>query len=941
MNVQEFLNELRNDPSYADQIVYVRIVEPRKAVYIEPATKLSASSMQMLESKGISKLFSHQAQAVDLATAGKNVVVATGTASGKSLCYQLPLLELLAREPDAKAILMFPTKALCQDQFRSFNEMLTAAGMTDVMAGVFDGDTPSNLRRRLRDEASVLFTNPDMLHAAVMPQHGRWASFLSKLQFIVMDELHTYSGIFGANMANLMRRTFRLCDHYRSDPQLFACSATIANPKQLAETLTGRDFALVDSDGSPSGKRFYVLWNPQRLRNTNWRSRRSANVEAHELMARLITRGVSTITFSKSKMSAEMIHRYVDERLGETAPHLRGKISPYRGGYRPHERREIERQLFNGELLGVSTTRALELGIDVGDLEACIVVGYPGTLASFLQQAGRAGRRHEDSLVILIGLDTTVNQFVMTHPEYLFERPVEQTVIDADNPFVITGHLRCATHELPLSDESAGQFGLHANLVLDILQENRKTDHISGNWYHAADETPQHEVSLRDYADANVIIHDADSGEALGEINRLDAPPILHEGAIYMHRGDTYRVLNLDLDSNIATVKREDVDYYTDPLGGTDVHHVDNTLRSKPFGTGLAMWGEVTAYFNTWGYDKIRFYELQAISTHPVNLPTDVLETMAVWLVPPEDLLADVLKAGLQHSGLPGVGYATRMLLPLYITCDTLDFSHSIGSVNSPWQSIFIYERYPHGLGFTEKVYENLHSIVPDVLQHVKDCQCEDGCPCCVGKPLRQYADWYVDRHEAWVPSKASTLMILEGLIGDASNLGCADIGSVSESPAAAELRLQQALRRRLERMREPKVFHPIEPIAPQGYRASEQPEDLKTPDVTTRRQRRGQFDKSMRKRLAQKLESRQLDALTSKSSKMKDYKHGKQKPPTHFSGMPQTQDESVSADQQQNAHTPKTPDSSADSQTPRKLGDSLAARAMKRKKKPGKEDQQ
>ncbi|NQT18537.1 MAG: DEAD/DEAH box helicase, partial [Planctomycetes bacterium] len=664
MDVDAFLKEIRSLPDYSGQVVHVHEVPARPAHYAPGNAELTQPTREMLRSRGIERLYTHQARAILAVRNGEDVLVVTGTASGKSLCYTAPIIEMLQAEPGGRSLLLFPTKALCQDQYKAFRQGLDAAGRGNVLAGVFDGDTPAGTRRKLRDGASVIFSNPDMVHAVMMPQHARWAEFIAKLRYLVLDELHVYSGIFGANMANLLRRFDRLCRHYGNRPQIIACSATIGNPSELAERLTGRSVTLIDRDGSPRGRRVYAFWNPPVMRQTTWRSRRSANVEAHELMAELIRRGCPTITFSKAKMTAEMIHRYVCEALHGTAPHLMKKVTPYRGGYRPEERREIERRLFSGELLGVSTTRALELGIDVGALDACIVVGYPGTLASFLQQSGRAGRGERDTLVVLVGLDTAINQYVMSNPEYLFERAIEQAVIDKDNPFVIISHLRCAAHELVLPAGEAGCFGPHADLVLKILEENHKVRKISDNWYHAASETPQHEMSLRDTVDANVLIEDVDTGAVLGEVNKLDASPILHPEAIYMHRGDTYRVLKLDFEKNIATVKREDVDYYTQPLGGTDVHHIDAQLREKPFGTGRACWGEVTAYFCNHMYEKIRFYELDAISRHGLDLPTFVLETMAVWLVPPEQLMNQVREARLDaHSPLRGIGYATRMLL--------------------------------------------------------------------------------------------------------------------------------------------------------------------------------------------------------------------------------------------------------------------------------------
>ncbi len=907
MDVDGFLEEIRRCPAYRRQIVHTHEVPAREAVYADREPQLSPAARAMLDRFGIERLYCHQAEALRAVRAGEDVVVVTGTASGKSLCYLVPIIEALAggggdggrvahadQAPGGggKALLLFPMKALCQDQFQVFRRGLEAAGLGDVQAGVFDGDTPPNLRRKLRDNAAAVFSNPDMVHAALMPQHGRWAGFLADLRYLVLDELHVYNGMFGSNMALMLRRLLRLCRHYGSAPRIIACSATIANPAELARRLTGREMRLIDRDGSPGGRRVYVFWNPPRERARVYRGRRSANVEAHELMAALVRRGVPTITFSKAKMTAEMIHRYVREELTETAPQLASKVTPYRGGYLPEERREIERRLFSGELMGVSTTRALELGIDVGALEAAVVVGYPGTLASFFQQSGRAGRGADDALVLLVGLDTSVNQYVMTHPEYLFGRPVERAVVDPENPFVALGHLRCAAHELPLPAEEAPAFTPHAELVLNILQDNHKVRRIKGCWYHAAGEVPQHEVGLRDTVDKNVTIEDVDTGEVLGEVNKYDAPPILHPGAIYFHRGQSYRVLELDVEEKfIARVRRVEVDYYTQPLGGTDIHHVDARLREKRFGTGMAYWGEATAYFRNLWYEKVRFYELDPISVHGVDLPTFQLETMAVWLVPPEDLLDRIRGEGLDvHAGLRGIGYATRMILPLFITCDTLSFSHTIGSANSPWQSIFIYERIPLGLGFTREVYDRLHQILPAVLENLRTCPCQAGCPCCTGKPLRQYATWDVQRGEASIPSKPAARRILEGTLGDGTNLCEPDAGALTDAEAARALHLERAIRRRLERMREPEVFHAIkpEPEVRTEYPAPEEPATLDEADTGRRADRRIDFHRDLRKRLAKKLGHAGLPPDAGRNGPPAGVRRrGGNLPPTAFPGRP------------------------------------------------------
>ncbi|MCC6729976.1 MAG: DEAD/DEAH box helicase [Chthonomonadales bacterium] len=854
MDLDALLHALTQSPSYRGQIVHLRREPARPPAWREPGRPLGAALERALAAGGVGRLYTHQADALELARAGRDPLVVTGSASGKSLCYQLPVLEALAADPAATALLLFPSKALCQDQFLAFADLLHRAGMHERLAGVYDGDTPMPLRRRLRDRAAVLFSNPDMLHAGLMPQHGRWARFLGGLRLVALDELHVYSGIFGANMANVLRRLLRLCAHYGADPRLVACSATVGNPSELARAVTGREMALVARDGSPRGARAYVFWNPPVERPTRYRARRSANVEAHDLMALLMQRDVRTIAFSKAKMTAEMIARYVAEKLRETAPHLSGAVAPYRGGYLPEERRAIEARLFGGDLLGVSATPALELGIDVGGLDAALIVGYPGTRASFFQQAGRAGRGGRESLVVLVGLDTLINQYVLRHPDHLFERPPESGVVEPDNPFVLLGHLRCAVQEIPLPRAEEPRFGPHAAVVLRVLADNRKVRLAAGAWYHAAEEMPHHEFGLRGYANANVALEDAASGAVIGELNEYDAPSIVHPHAIYMHRGDTWRVLDLDMERKRARVVREETDYYTQPSGGTDVHHVDACLRARPFGAGRAFWGEVTARFVTFGYEKIRFYTLDAFEGGEVDPLELWLETMAVWIVPPEELMARVLRAGLDpHSGLRGIGYAARMTLPLFVACDTADFSHSVGCRNAPWNAVFVYERHPLGLGYTEAAYRDLHRVLPAVLDTIRGCGCANGCPCCVGKPLRQQIVFNPERGEASIPSKAAARMILEGLLGDGAGLQAPDDDALTDTDEAAAIRLERALRRRLERGREPQLPHVIAHHLPVRYPDPEDPSTLAQPDAARRSERRRDFHRALSRRIAER----------------------------------------------------------------------------------------
>ncbi|HHV93371.1 MAG TPA: DEAD/DEAH box helicase, partial [Firmicutes bacterium] len=481
MGVELFLQELLNGRDYRGQAVAVRCLPARKAVYAEPERPLPPELTAALAEMGIKQLYSHQARAVDLIRDGQNVVIVTSTASGKTLCYNLPVLESLLADPSTKALYLFPTKALAQDQLQGLNRWKTLIPSLPLVAGTYDGDTPRDLRRRLRDEGNVILTNPDMLHAAILPHHPNWGKFFANLKFIVLDEIHTYRGIFGSNVANVLRRLKRVCRHYQANPQFICCSATIANPVELAEALTGQKMALVDNDGSPKGKKHFVLWNPPLL--PDGLQRRSANAEAKDLMVRLLRQRIQTIAFTRARVVAELIYRYVREELSRFGSGLANSIRAYRGGYLPEERRAIERQLFSGELLGVSCTNALELGIDIGTLDACLIVGFPGTIASVWQQAGRAGRHNEDSLVILIGHNNPIDQYLMQHPQYFFEQTPENAIIDPDNPYIVLGHLRAAAFELPLRVDEERDFGPTAPALLDILAEDRQVVYRGDRWF--------------------------------------------------------------------------------------------------------------------------------------------------------------------------------------------------------------------------------------------------------------------------------------------------------------------------------------------------------------------------------------------------------------------------------------------------------------------------
>ncbi len=771
MDVDAFLDNLKQDPGYAGQIVHVQQQPARDAVWGVFPPDLLDGVKEFLAALGIERPYRHQEEAMTTALAGRDLLLTTGTASGKSLCYQVPILQALLADPNATALFVFPAKALARDQAATWNQAvrsLTELDNPEAIAAVpYDGDSSAADRRTARDAARVILTNPEMLHVKMIPGHGRWQRFLQGLRYIVIDEVHTYTGFFGANMANVLRRLERLCEFHGSTPQFICCSATVGNPEEVAQTLTSRPMHLVDQDTSGCGRRTFVFWNPPRIKKREWRGRRSANVEAHELMAKLIQRRVATICFSKARNTAEMVYRYVREKLERESPGLVDKVIPYRGGYTPAERRDLERRLREGELLGVSATRALELGIDIGMLEACIIIGYPGVLNAFLQQAGRAGRGQADSLCILVGIDTPINQYIMEHPEFIFARPIERIVIDRDNPFVVIGHIRCAAAERPFGQADIDRFGYAAPLVLDVLEEHEKVYHGEDAWYHSANEEPAFEVRLRGYGDESTVIEDADTGRVIDRIDKFRAMRLFYQGAIYFHHGDTWALVDHDTDRNLVRLRRVESTFYTDPVTGTSVDHIDVILDHRPIGIGQAYLGEVYAVLETPVYERVKFYTLDRLSQHPTGLPNIAYEAMSFWVTIPASLAAAV--RGLNYNpdaGLRAVNFCVSRILPLFLTSDANDFDWSIGAKNAPWHTMFWFEFYLRGIGNSEQCFDRLEEILPVALDHLLTCDCEDGCPNCSTRPITPYHVRNIELGEGGEPvSRQAGCIILNSLL--------------------------------------------------------------------------------------------------------------------------------------------------------------------------------
>jgi DEAD/DEAH box helicase domain-containing protein len=794
MNVAQFIDHIRTDFEYRGQIAHIEQIPPRPPAFGALQRSLPRPLENALHHFGIQQLYTHQTQAIDAARAGQDVVVVTGTASGKTLCYNLPVLERILQNPRARAFYVYPTKALSQDQLRGllrFNKESDPA--LPFQAGVYDGDTPTPTRTTLRNKANIILTNPDMLHAGILPQHARWGAFFSNLQFVVVDEIHSYRGIFGSNVANVLRRLQRIAAHYGAKPQFICSSATIANPVELAERLTGRTgIKLVDNDGSPRGAKKFVFWNPPLLASDERRvtsdagrspspvarhpspptmERRSPNTEAQWLMVRLIRERVPTITFVKARVLAELIFRYCQDELRRVAPSLANAIRAYRGGYLPEERREIERQLFNGELLGVTSTNALELGIDVGSLDACLMVGYPGSVSSTWQRAGRAGRRDSEALVVLIGQNNPIDQYLIHHADYFFGQSHEHAIVDGGNPHILVGHLRCAAQELPLSPDDLKPFGDYAQAVAEILEENGHLKWTGGKFYFTQSGMASKDVNLRDIGDNTYIIVDTTrDNRTIGTLDEWSAYSQLHDQAVYMHNGETYFVDRLDLSEKVAYIHKADVDYFTQALTETKIRVDEEELRREfPRKTNSAVaFGSVTVTDTVMMFKKIKFHTLENIGYGNLKLPLVELPTQAAWFMPDVSVFARVKKFGrAPYEGMLGIANVITQVVPLVVICDPMDIGSVVDSANTGTLTLFVYDKYPGGLGFAHKTFERMEEILESSRQLITECPCEDGCPSCVGSARRTYS-YRAEDGEARerIPDKHAALIILHEMLG-------------------------------------------------------------------------------------------------------------------------------------------------------------------------------
>ncbi|ADL07583.1 DEAD/DEAH box helicase [Thermosediminibacter oceani] len=753
MNLEQLLEKLKHSDRFKRCVTRWEVIPPKAAEYEPFPDYLDKRLILALNKKGIHSLYSHQAIALDEVTKGNSVVVVTPTASGKTLCYNLPVLNAILQDKNSRAIYLFPTKALSQDQVAELMETVEAMG-EDIKTFTYDGDTPPSARVAIRKDGHIIVTNPDMLHTGILPHHTKWIKLFSNLKYVVIDEVHTYRGVFGSHTANVLRRLHRICRFYGSNPVFICCSATIANPKELAEKLTGRQMVLIDRSGAPSGEKNVIFYNPPVV-NRQLGIRKSSLLEAKNLALDFLKNGIKTIVFARSRLAVEVMLTYLKEGMRDT---LKGSdsIRGYRGGYLPRERREIEKGLRENRILGVVSTNALELGIDIGGLDVSIITGYPGSIASTWQQAGRAGRRSAVSASILVASSSPLDQYIINHPDYFFGSPPESGLINPDNLYILVSHIKCAAFELPFEDGE--KFGVETTEeILSFLESEKILRHVGGRWHWMADAFPAEEISLRSASTENFVVVDiTEEPRVIGEVDRASAPMLIHEEAIYIHGGQQYQVEKLDYEEKKAYVRKVDVDYYTDANLAVEIKVLDVLKEQHRREETAKYFGEVLVTSLATMFKKIKFFTHENVGSGPIHLPPEEMHTTAFWFTVPETVRG--LTAEDLRSGLAGLCNVLVNIAPLYLMCDPRDIRGVI-QVRSPFTqkpTIFIYDAYPGGVGFAERLYQMDTQLLKAARQVILECGCDDGCPSCVG-PLE----------EVGPGSKASALKLIQGVLFD------------------------------------------------------------------------------------------------------------------------------------------------------------------------------
>jgi len=734
--------------------------------------------MKSLQKKGFTKLFSHQAESWEQIQEGKNIIVVTPTASGKTLCYNLPVLDAILKDPSSRAIYLFPTKALSQDQKSELDETIGLLS-EEVRIFTYDGDTPQDARKAIRAQGHIILTNPDMLHTGILPHHTKWIKLFENLKYVVIDELHNYRGIFGSHLANILRRLKRIAKFYGASPQFILCTATIANPLEIAEKMTEEAVFLISENGAPQAEKFFIFYNPPVV-NKFLGIRRSYVNESCQVSSIFLKNDLQTIVFAQSRLITEVLVTYL-KKIFEKNIQQEGLIRGYRGGYLPLKRREIEKGLREGKIRGVISTNALELGIDIGTLDVAVLAGYPGSISSTWQRAGRAGRKSGKSAAVLVARSSPLDQFIINHPDYFFSKIPEKALINPDNLSILISHVECAAFELPIADgEKFGQVKIES--ILNFLEEEKLLHHSKDKWFWTSDAYPADGVSLRSISSDNFVVVDTTkNAKAIAEVDFSSALTALHPKAIYICEGDQYYVEDLDFKQRKAYVKRTDVDYYTDAIDYTKIKILD-VFANKTIKKGRISHGEVHVATQVVGFKKIKFHTMENVGAGDLSLPQNEMHTTAYWLTIPSHLFHTVPFSSEQKiNGLFGLAYCLHHVSPLFMMCDLHDVGVSVGD-NATGKSlpprdirqrvavnieqdffapdvefepnIFIFDNFPGGIGLSPSLFDLNEELLEKALKTIESCPCQEGCPSCVG-PTKESGE----------QAKQVSISLLQGLL--------------------------------------------------------------------------------------------------------------------------------------------------------------------------------
>ncbi len=728
--LEDILKEWKSNTEIMQNISHWEVIPEKDGRYASFPEWLQNNLKETLANRGINELYTHQSEAMEAVNRGENTVIYTPTASGKTLCYNLPVVNHIIQDPHARALYLFPTKALSRDQINELLGLVEDTGI-ELNTYTYDGDTGSSIRNHIRQKGHIVATNPDMLHSGILPHHTKWMRLFENLKYVVIDEVHHYRGVFGSHLANVLRRLKRICRFYNAFPTFILCSATIANPRELAESLLEEPVSEISQNGAPRARKHFIFYNPPVV-NRELGIRRSVMLETRKLASHLIKKGVQTIVFTRSRVNVEVLLSYLRQAVKNLPGHDSG-LRGYRGGYLPRERREIENGLRNGEIKGVVSTSALELGIDIGQLDACIISGYPGSIASTWQQSGRAGRRSGLSLAVLVASSAPLDQYMVNHPEYFWESPPEKALVNPDNLIILTNHLRCAAFELPFQEgDSFGNTPVQD--ILDFLAEEEVLYYSEGRYHWMEDSFPAEEISLRSATRENVVIVDITSPppRVIGEIDRFSAPMLVHEEAIYMHAGRQYQVEKLDLEEKKAYVREVSVNYYTDANLSVELNvlEVFEEEKSKIYRS----WGEVRVNALVSMFKKIKFNTHENVGSGPVNLPETEMHTTAFWVSFPPESLKGMPPSAVQ-SGLIGLSHLASHLAPFFLLGDPRDL-RTVCQVRAPFTelpTLYLYDNYPGGVGYSQELYRQYLELFQAARQALYTCHCEEGCPSCSG----------------------------------------------------------------------------------------------------------------------------------------------------------------------------------------------------------------